>query len=96
MDRPVPHRRAGPLAAPSQRCAPGIEEEWTERFGDLRPWPVASTSSPRARRPGAGPPDAPAGPGPGVVGRRLATLDAGIDHLTRLRAELARRVFGEA
>ncbi|MFD8616287.1 hypothetical protein [Streptomyces sp. NPDC059513] len=32
----------------------------------------------------------------GGVGRRLATLDAGIDHLTRLRAELARRVFGEA
>lgn len=45
--------------------------------------------------PRCGSPDAPAGSGAGVVGRRIALLDAEITRLTRLREELARRVFGE-
>ncbi|MFE5033776.1 MerR family transcriptional regulator [Streptomyces sp. NPDC056683] len=34
-------------------------------------------------------------PGSGVIARRLAALDAEIDRLTRLRAGLARRTFGQ-
>lgn len=45
--------------------------------------------------PRCGAADAPEGSGSGVVGRRLAALDAEIARLVRLREELARRVFGD-
>ncbi|MFJ8771201.1 MerR family transcriptional regulator [Streptomyces microflavus] len=45
--------------------------------------------------PRCGAADAPEGSGSGVVGRRLAILDAEIDRLTRLREDLARRAFGD-
>ncbi|MEV7914823.1 MerR family transcriptional regulator [Streptomyces griseus] len=45
--------------------------------------------------PRCGAADAPEGTGSGVVGRRLAALDAEIARLVRLREELARRVFGD-
>ncbi|WP_373461071.1 MerR family transcriptional regulator [Streptomyces sp. WY228] len=45
--------------------------------------------------PRCGAADAPEGSGSGVVGRRLAALDAEIARLVRLREDLARRVFGD-
>ncbi|MCX5374209.1 MerR family transcriptional regulator [Streptomyces sp. NBC_00103] len=45
--------------------------------------------NPRRR---CGPPDG-GGPGSGVVDRRIAALDAEIDRLSRLRAELALRTY---
>ena len=45
-------------------------------------------------RPPCGPPDRDL-PGSGVIDRRLAALDAEIDRLTRLRAHLALRTYGQ-